>query len=56
MHGSMNVKKKDDMLNCWANSSDISGCHADFHERHGTVGAGQGNGMGTTCYVFIALY
>jgi len=34
-------------LNCWTSSSDISGFHADFHEGHGTVGAGQGNGM--TC-------
>jgi hypothetical protein len=25
--------------------SDISGYHADFHEGHGTVGAGQGRGM-----------
>jgi len=37
--------KKDDMLNCWTSSSDISGYHADFHEGHDTVGAGQGNGM-----------
>jgi hypothetical protein len=33
--------KKDDLLP----SSDISGYHADFHEGHGTVGAGQGRGM-----------
>jgi hypothetical protein len=26
-------------------SSDISGYHADIHEEHGTVGAGQGRGM-----------
>jgi len=39
--------KKDDLLNCWTSSSDISGYHADFHEGHGTVGAGQGDGMGT---------
>jgi hypothetical protein len=39
--------KKDDLLNCWNNSSDISSYHAEFHEVHGTVGAGQGNGMGT---------
>jgi len=26
-------------------SSGISGYHADFHEGHGTVGAGQGRGM-----------
>jgi len=37
--------KKDDLLNCWTSSSDISGYHADFHEGHGTVGAGQGCGM-----------
>jgi len=23
--------KKDDLLNCWTSSSDISGYHADFH-------------------------
>ena len=43
---SAHYKKKDDLLNCWASSSDISGYHADFHEGHGTVGAGQGKGMG----------
>jgi hypothetical protein len=37
--------KKDILLNCWISSSDISGCHADFHEGHGTVGAGLGRGM-----------
>jgi hypothetical protein len=37
--------KKDDLLNCWTSSSDVSGYHADFHEGHGTVGAGQGRGM-----------
>jgi hypothetical protein len=37
--------KKDDLLNCWTGSLDIPGYHADFHEGHGTVGAGQGNGM-----------
>ena len=26
-------------------SSDISGYHADIHEGHSTVGAGQGRGM-----------
>ena len=36
--------KKDYLLNCWS-SSDISGYHADFHEGHGTVGAGQRRGM-----------
>jgi len=37
--------KKDDLLNCWTSSSDISGYHADLHEGHGIVGAGQGRGM-----------
>jgi hypothetical protein len=37
--------KKKTLLNCWTSSSDISGYHADFHEGHGTVGAGQGRGM-----------
>ena len=37
--------KKDDLLNCWTSSSDISGYHADFHEGHDTVGGGQGRGM-----------
>ena len=37
--------KKDDLLNCWTSSLDISGYHADFHEGHGTVGAWQGCGM-----------
>jgi hypothetical protein len=36
--------KKDALLNCWTSSSDISGYHAEFHEGHGTVGAGQGHG------------
>jgi len=31
--------KKDDMLNCWTSSYDISGHHTEFHEGHGTVGA-----------------
>jgi hypothetical protein len=39
--------KKDDPLNCWASSSDISSYHADFHEGHGTIGAWQGRG--TAC-------
>jgi len=39
--------KKDDLLNCWTSSSDVSGYHADFHEEHGTIGAWQGRGM--TC-------
>ena len=38
--------QKDNVLNCWTSSSDISGYHADFHEGHDTVGARQGNGMG----------
>jgi len=37
--------KKDDLLNSWTSSSDISGYHADFHEGHGTVGAWQGRDM-----------
>ena len=37
--------KKDALLNCWTSSSDISGYHADLHERHGAVGAEQGRGM-----------
>jgi len=37
--------KKDDLLKCSTSSSDISGYHAEFHEGHGTVGAGQGRGM-----------
>jgi hypothetical protein len=36
--------KKDDLLHCWTSSSDISGYHADFHEGHDTIGAGQGCG------------
>jgi len=32
--------KKDDLLHCWTGSSDISDYHADFHEGHGTIGAG----------------
>ena len=38
--------KKDDLLHCWTNSSDISGYHGDFHEGRGTVGVRQGRGMG----------
>ena len=37
--------KKDDLLHRWTSSSDISGYHADIHERHGTIGAGQGRVM-----------
>jgi len=47
--------KKDDLLNFWTSSSDISGYHADFHEGNGTVGAWQGRGMGTACYVLIGF-
>jgi hypothetical protein len=43
--GSSTLQKKDDLLNCWTSSSDIFGYHANFHEGHGTVGAGQGRGM-----------
>jgi hypothetical protein len=39
------TQQKDDLLNCWTNSSDISGYHADIHEGHGTIGTGQGRGM-----------
>jgi hypothetical protein len=38
-------KKKDDLLNCWTSSSEISGYHEEFHEGHGTIGAWQGRGM-----------
>jgi len=34
--------KKDDLLNCWTSSSDISGYHVDFHKGHGTVGSRAG--------------
>jgi len=34
--------KKDDLLNCWTISSDISGYHADFREGHGTIRAWHG--------------
>ena len=37
--------KKDDLLHCWTSSSYISGYSMEFHETHGTVGAGQGRGM-----------
>jgi hypothetical protein len=36
-------KKKDDLLNCWTSSSDISGYQTDFHEGRGTIGAWQGS-------------
>jgi len=38
---------KDNLLNCWTSSSDISGYHSEFHERQGTIGAWQGHGRGT---------
>jgi hypothetical protein len=37
--------RKDDLVNCWTSSSDISDYRVDFHEGHGTIGAGQGRGM-----------
>jgi len=37
--------KKDDLLNCWTSSSDISSYHTEFYKGHGTVGAGQGHSM-----------
>jgi hypothetical protein len=37
--------QKDDLLDCWTSSSDISGYRADFHEGRGSVGAGQGSSM-----------
>jgi len=37
--------KKDDLLNCWTSNSDISGYHAEFHEGHGSVKAGERRGM-----------
>jgi len=42
--------QKDDLLNCWTSSPDISGYHPEFHEGHGTVGAGQGRGMACVNY------
>ena len=47
--------KKDNLLNCWTSSSDISGYHADFHEGYHTIGAWQGTGMSAACYVWIGL-
>jgi hypothetical protein len=43
--GSSTLQKKDDLLNCPTNSSDIFGYHADFYEGHGILGAGHGRGM-----------
>jgi len=37
--------KKDDPLNRWTSSSDISGYHEDFDEGRGTIGAWQGRGI-----------
>jgi broad-specificity NMP kinase len=37
--------RKDNLLNCWTSSSDISGYHTDFHKGHSTVGAGHGCSM-----------
>jgi hypothetical protein len=42
---SSSAYKKDDLLICWTSSSDISGYHVDFHEGHGTLGAGHGHSM-----------
>jgi len=35
--------KKDDLLNCWISSSDISRYLAHFHKGHSTVGPWQGH-------------
>jgi len=43
--GNSTLQKKTDLLHCWTRSSGISGYQADFHEGHGTTGAGQGRGM-----------
>jgi hypothetical protein len=48
--------KKGDLLNCWTSSSEFSGYHADFHEGHGTFGAGQGRGMACVNYIYIYIY
>jgi len=37
--------KKDDLLQYWNSSSNISEYHADIHEGHSTFGAGQGRSM-----------
>jgi hypothetical protein len=42
--GSSTLQKRRSVT-LWTSSSDISGYHADIHEGHGTVGAGQGRGM-----------
>jgi hypothetical protein len=46
MEEAQKKKKKDYLLHCWTSSSDIPGYHADFHEGHGTVAAGQGARQG----------
>jgi len=51
--GSSTLQKKNDLLNCWTSSSDISGYHAVFHKGHGIIGAWQGCGM--ACYMWIGL-
>jgi hypothetical protein len=38
-------QKHTNPLNCNTSCLDISGCHADFHEGHGTVGEWQGCGV-----------
>jgi hypothetical protein len=38
-------QKHTKQLNCTTSTSDISGCHAEFHEGHGIVGKLQGRGM-----------
>jgi hypothetical protein len=43
--GSSTLQKGQSVINCWTSSSDVSGYHADFHEGHGTLWAGQGHGM-----------
>ena len=42
--------KKRRSVTLWTSSSDISGYHADIHEGHGTVGAGEGRGMASVNY------
>ena len=43
--GSSTLQKRRSVKLCWTSSSDISGYLVDFHEGHGTVGAGQGCGI-----------
>jgi hypothetical protein len=42
--GSFTLQKRPS-VNCWTSSSDISDYHADLHDGHGTVGAGQRHGI-----------